>query len=160
MVNLLAYAWPLLTVVLLGATGGVARPLGLIGASAAGFGGVVLLVGGAAPDLGRGDTIAGYAAAVASALCMAIYSIGVARVSSPPAGTLLPASVIGLAGTGTWWAATGAGFADLEYMLLGLYLGAGPWVLVTSCGPMRCGSGRSDPSPCLVTRPRRFRPRC
>lgn len=126
LVNLLAYAWPLLTVVILGMTGGAARPLGLIVASAAGFGGVMLLVGGAEPDLEHGDTIAGYAAAVASALCMAVYSIGVARISSPPASTLLPASVIGLAGTGMWWATTGAALADFEYVLVCLYLGAGP----------------------------------
>ena len=125
-VNLLAYAWPLLTVVILGAIGSIAQPLGLIMASVAGFIGVMLLIGGSEADFQRGDNIAGYAAAVASALCMALYSIGAAHVSSSPADVLLPASLIGSVGTSIWWATTGAGGLTFEYALMGLYLGVGP----------------------------------
>ena len=125
-VNLLAYAWPLLTAVFVATTGGARHPFRLVLISTAGFCGVALLVGGTElSDLG-GASLYGYLTAVASAICMATYSVGIGRVSASPSSLLLPTSILGLLGTGTWWLMTGGGLPTPELALMGLYLGAGP----------------------------------
>lgn len=127
-VNLLAYAWPLLTALIVVGGGRSAYPGRLAVASLAGFVGVALLIGGSPASDGMvpGQAWAGYGFAAASAVCMAAYSVGVSRVRSSPADVLLPASLAGLAGTAIWWAATSAGTPSLSGAAMGLYLGIGP----------------------------------
>ncbi len=125
-VNLIAYSWPLLTAVIVAAIGVAHRPFRLMITSAAGFVGVGLLIGGDIALLQSGGSIAGYLAAFASAICMAVYTIRIGRYSVSASGLLFAAGLIGLAGTSTWWFLSGAGFPPLPSLLLGLYLGIGP----------------------------------
>ena len=125
--NLVAYTWPLMVAAAVIVLGRPKRPL-LLGVTAAlGFVGVALVIsGGRTLAWFEGGSIAGYAAAFGSALCMAFYSIAVGRLAVPPDRLLLPSAVIGVALTFAWClhgSATGLSGVDL---LLGLYLGAGP----------------------------------
>ena len=156
--NLLAYAWPLLTAVAVVFLGAARRPGVLLAASAMGFFGVALLMGGAALDFASDRGIAGYAAAVASAVCMAAYSLGAARVSVPPAHMLLPASAIGLAGASLWWVLSGAGLPSPPHAVLGFYLGVGPmglgyllWSYAVRLGPVGAISMLGYATPVLST---------
>ena len=125
--NLIAYAWPLLTAVFIAVVIGTNNPVKMVLGSLAGFVGVGLLMTGQGTEGSiTGFSWAGYAAAIASAICMATYTIGIARVSDSPASVLLPASIIGLAGAALWWLASGAGGITPQQALIGLYLGAGP----------------------------------
>ncbi|WP_119165988.1 DMT family transporter [Algihabitans albus] len=125
-VNLIAYSWPLLTALIVAAVGVAYRPLRLVITSAAGFVGVGLLIGGDAALLQGGGSLGGYAAAFASAICMAVYTVLIGRYSVSASSLLLAAALIGLIGTSAWWLLTGAGVPSVPYILLGLYLGIGP----------------------------------
>lgn len=119
--NLIAYSWPLLTAVLVVALGAACQPVRLIAASIAGFGGVALVIGG-------GPLVAtpGILAAIASAACMASYSVAVSRTTDTPARLLLPSACIGFAGSAVWWIAAGHGGVAPIDAVAGLYLGLGP----------------------------------
>lgn len=125
--NLVAYTWPLMVAAAIIVTGRPKRPL-LLGLTAAlGFVGVALVIsGGREQAWFEGGSLAGYAAAFGSALCMAFYSIAVGRLALPPDRLLLPSAAIGLALTFAWRLHDGtAGLSGVD-LLLGLYLGAGP----------------------------------
>ena len=125
-VNLLAYAWPLLMAFAVIAMGSSNSPLTLHLVSMSGFVGVALLIG----DTGSTESVPasafGYVFASLSAACMATYSIGVARLKSSPADVLLPASLIGLFLTAGWWSFTESNALSPPTVLAALYLGIGP----------------------------------
>ncbi|MGE0502255.1 MAG: DMT family transporter [Rhizobiaceae bacterium] len=124
--NLIAYTWPLLVAAGLILAGRAARPLRLGLLSVTGFLGAALVItGGHHPMTGSGE-IWGYIAAIGSALCMAVYTLYVARVSVSPQRLLLPSAIIGLAGTAAWSLWHGLPEASASTLLAGLYLGAGP----------------------------------
>ena len=139
--NLIAYAWPLLTAVFVAAFIGTDNPVKMVLGSLAGFVGVGLLMSGQGTPSAANTSWLGYGAAVASAVCMATYTIGIARVSDSPASVLLPASVIGLASASLWWIISGAGGINLEQAFTGLYLGAGPMGLGYALWSMAMRSG-------------------
>lgn len=130
--NVLAYAWPLLAAVWLAATIRSRHTLVSAGLASLGFLGIALIFTG--PNRSTDDPIAGaglpwgYLAALGSAACMAIYTLGVSRRPATAATTLLiPATLAGTAaavlvlvvGGGTA-APTGTG------VILAAYLGLGP----------------------------------
>ena len=125
-VNLIAYAWPLLAAFFVVALGESRRPYQLVVISALGFAGVCLLVtDGAWSDwhvLGSW----GMVTAALSAICMAVFTVGAARTGIQAAPLLLPASVIGMIGTGLWCLWTGAEWNLSPALITGLYLGIGP----------------------------------
>ncbi|MEW6633575.1 MAG: DMT family transporter [Pseudomonadota bacterium] len=125
--NLVAYTWPLMVAAAIIVLGRPKRPL-LLGVTAAlGFVGVALVIsGGRTHAWFEGGSLAGYAAAFGSALCMAFYSIAVGRLAVPPDRLLLPSAVIGVALTFAWCLHDGAAGLSGVDLLLGLYLGAGP----------------------------------
>jgi len=125
--NLVAYTWPLMVAAVIILLGRPKRPL-LLGVTAAlGFVGVALVIsGGRTHPWFEGGSLAGYAAAFGSALCMAFYSTAVGRLAVPPDRLLLPSAVIGVALTFAWCLHDGATGLSSVDLLLGLYLGAGP----------------------------------
>jgi drug/metabolite transporter (DMT)-like permease len=77
--NLIAYAWPLMVAAATIAGGNAQRPALLAASAAAGFVGVgLVMTGGREATLFSGN-VAGYAAALGSALCMAFYTLTVGR---------------------------------------------------------------------------------
>lgn len=125
-VNLLAYAWPLLTAVAVIASGSSSAPRTLIVVSLLGFAGVALLISETGSTTTSSRSVAGYIFAILSAICMAAYSLGVARVSGPPSDVLLPASLIGLFVSAAWWLGTPGSDLQPQTVLSALYLGFGP----------------------------------
>ncbi len=124
--NMLAYAWPLLTALLYILSGSSSTPRLLAVVSAVGFVGVALIIG--APNLPReGDDFPwGYLFAVGSAIFMAAYSMGIARIRQSPADALIPASFFGLVGMGVWWAASSGASLTVNSVFAAFYLGLGP----------------------------------
>jgi len=124
--NLVAYTWPLMVAAAVIVLGKPQRPV-LLGLTAVlGFVGVALVISG-----GRGQpflqgSIVGYLAAFGSALCMAFYSIAVARLATPSERLLLPSALVGVGLTLLWCVHDGAAWPSGADVLLGLYLGAGP----------------------------------
>ena len=125
-VNLIAYTWPLMATLMILALGEAQRPFLLLSLSLLGFIGAAMIMDDGGLSGGLSDRPWGYFAAVASALCMAIYTVGVGRVTATPSVLLLPASLIGLAGTFFWTLVEGTGWPLSYHLLLGFYLGAGP----------------------------------
>ncbi|MGX5850701.1 DMT family transporter [Mesorhizobium sp. PL10] len=124
--NLVAYTWPLMVAAAVIVLGKPQRPV-LLGLTAVvGFVGVALVISG-----GRGlsflqGSIVGYLAAFGSALCMAFYSIAVARLATSSERLLLPSALVGVGLTLLWCVHDGAAWPTGADLLLGLYLGAGP----------------------------------
>lgn len=125
--NLIAYAWPLMVAAALVVDGRSQRPALLIAGAASGFVGVGLVItGGSQAALMSGD-LAGYAAALGSASCMAFYTLAVGRRRAAAADRmLLPAALAGAGGCLFWALHDGVGWTGGGDLLLGLYLGAGP----------------------------------
>lgn len=124
--NLVAYTWPLMVATALILLGRPRRPL-LLGLTAAlGFVGVALVITGGHQQSWLGGSLAGYAAAFGSALCMAFYSIAAGRLAVSPDRLLLPSALIGVALTFAWSLHDGAFIPAGLDLLLALYLGAGP----------------------------------
>jgi drug/metabolite transporter (DMT)-like permease len=124
--NLVAYTWPLMVAAAVIVLGKPQRPV-LLGLTAVlGFVGVALVISG-----GRGQSflqgnMVGYLAAFGSALCMAFYSIAVARLAMPSERLLLPSALVGVGLTLLWCVHDAAAWPTGADLLLGLYLGAGP----------------------------------
>lgn len=125
-VNLIAYSWPLLSAVLVIAMKASPNPARLFLVSLVGFLGVALLITGGAETPWSQTNLWGLAAAVLSALCMAVYTVAIGRTGCSSAALLLPASFAGLIGTLAWCLLEGAAWKAPELIPLGLYLGAGP----------------------------------
>lgn len=125
-VNLLAYAWPLLTALAVIATGSSTSPRTLMVVSLLGFAGVALLIGETGSTSEAKGSVSGYIFAIMSAVCMAVYSLGISRINSPPSHVLLPASFSGLLVAMSWWAITQGNDLTLQGVLCALYLGFGP----------------------------------
>lgn len=125
-VNLIAYSWPLVSAALVIGMRATSAPLRLFLVSLVGFLGVALIVtGGTETDWGQAN-LWGIAAAVMSALCMAVYTVAIGRTGCSSAALLLPASLCGVAGTLAWCLLEGNAWTAPELIPLGLYLGAGP----------------------------------
>ncbi|MGX5842518.1 DMT family transporter [Mesorhizobium sp. ArgA1] len=124
--NLVAYTWPLMVAAAVIVLGKPQRPV-LLGLTAVvGFVGVALVIsGGRGPSFLQGS-IVGYLAAFGSALCMAFYSIAVARLATSSERLLLPSALVGVGLTLLWCVHDGAAWPTGADLLLGLYLGAGP----------------------------------
>ncbi len=124
--NLIAYTWPLLVAGGLILAGRAARPGRLALLAVAGFVGAALVIGGGDAPIGANGTALGYAAAIGSALCMALYTLLVARTPVAPERLLLPSAIVGLAGTSVWALLAGVQTISATSIVAGLYLGAGP----------------------------------
>ncbi|MGH3448141.1 MAG: DMT family transporter [Nocardioidaceae bacterium] len=126
--NVLAYAWPLLAAVFIAVT----RRTAAAGAGAAlavlGFAGVGLIFLGPGRDTTAAATAPawGYAAALGSALCMTIYTLGSGRTSATVTGLLLPATTIGAAVAGVLIGIGEDSTPSIDALAAAAYLGLGP----------------------------------
>jgi drug/metabolite transporter (DMT)-like permease len=125
--NIVAYGWPLLAAAWVASSyRHSVRAFSLMAAALAGFVGVALVIGE-----GRGLTFEGAhgfgsVCALLSALCMATYTVGIAKTGTPSSQLLLPATLVGVALTALWCGYESRPWPDLMYIFLGCYLGAGP----------------------------------
>jgi drug/metabolite transporter (DMT)-like permease len=144
--NLIAYAWPLMVAAAVIAAGRTRRPLLLAGSAAVGFVGVGLVMTGGREATLFSGSIAGYAAALGSALCMAFYTLAVGRHGASADRMLLPSALLGTVGTLLWCLHDGVAWSMGAEVLLGLYLGAGPMGLgyyFWSCAMQHDPEGRT-----------------
>jgi drug/metabolite transporter (DMT)-like permease len=122
--NAIAYAWPLIVAAWLGVARGSRRPLAL---ALAGFAGVLLLF--AARDGGAGGgsaPLAGYVAALGSAVAMAGYTLSAGRVATRATDLVLLGAAVGAAVAIPAAVAQGASWSHGWAVALGLYIGIGP----------------------------------
>ncbi|TCK22066.1 DMT family transporter [Pseudonocardia endophytica] len=126
--NVLAYGWPLLAAVWVAATRRDAPSLAGAGLAVLGFAGVALIFAGPGHDAGvvGDDAVAGYAAALGSALCMTFYTLGSARSAIRPADLLAPATTVGAVVAGTVVAVTGPPAPGPVGLAAAVYIGLGP----------------------------------
>ncbi len=143
--NIVAYAWPLLAATWVALVWRPSQWVALMGLAVTGFVGVCLVIGrGQALDYASEDAL-GYAFAIASALCMAVYTVGIAKVKGSSSSVLFPATLCGVAITAVWCFAGNAPWPSFDYILMGIYLGAGPMgvgYLLWSLAVRRGGDGR------------------
>lgn len=126
--NTLSYAWPLLAAVVSAAILRTSRSLLAVGCAAVGFLGVALIFADGRIESGTG-TLLGLLFAVASASCMAAYTVAAGRLALDARDTMLPAVLVGtvLAGAASvlesvpWPPPTGS--------LWAVYIGLGPMAL-------------------------------
>lgn len=127
--NLIAYAWPLLTAVWLAL---VVRPAGsgrLVALALLGFLGVGLLIGGPGVLALEIAAAPGYLFAALSALCMAAYTLGVARLREWRVTAILPALVLGAIAMAAVSLVRAEPIPALWAVALGVYIGVGPMAL-------------------------------
>jgi drug/metabolite transporter (DMT)-like permease len=143
--NLIAYAWPLLTAVWLAV---VLRPAGsakLVALAMLGFLGVALLIGGPRLLAFQLGAAPGYLFAVLSAICMATYTLGVARLREWRVTAILPALLLGAIAMGAISLLRAEAVPAFWAIALGIYIGVGPMALgyaFWSLAVRRDGSGR------------------
>ncbi len=127
--NIIAYGWPMLAAVVVAAT---ARNrytmLGLVFA-ATGFIGVGLILTAQDGGLtGTGQTV-GYLAALASAACMAFYSLTIGRVRVPTIDVMIAATCFGAAVAGAATTAAGSPWPMSVSIPASIYIGIGPMAI-------------------------------
>lgn len=145
--NIIAYAWPLfvaLWVIVLNQTS--ISPFVLILPAVTGFVGVSFVIGQELHFSFRDTHFLGYIFAVCSALCMAVYTVGIAKTKVSNATLLLPATLAGVILTTVWCMFVGPQpLPEFHYIILGLYLGAGPIAcgyFLWSCAVQADNAGR------------------
>ena len=126
--NVLAYGWPLFAAIWAAVAYRTRRTLTGVPLAMVGFAGVALILGFGSGFEATGGGTAGYAAALASAACMTLYTVASGRSRVPANASLLLASTLGMvfalvlcaAGTAPWvWSGAGAWAASV-------YAGVGP----------------------------------
>jgi len=124
--NVIAYAWPLFVaawtaVVLWSPRSGLGLALAVVG-----FAGVALIFDGrGSMSFAAGDAL-GYLAAIASAGCMAFYSIAAARFTVPADRVLVPATSIGAVAALALALIRGSEWPAPAAWLPAVYIGLGP----------------------------------
>ncbi len=126
--NVIAYGWPLFAAIWAAIAYRTRLALTGVPLAMVGFAGVALILGSGGGFGTAGGGTAGYAAALASAACMTLYTVAAGRSRVPADASLLLASTLGMvfalvlcaAGTAPWvWSGAGAWAASI-------YAGVGP----------------------------------
>jgi drug/metabolite transporter (DMT)-like permease len=127
-VNIIAYAWPLLAAITLLAKGAVPRPHVFLLLTTLGFLGAALVVIHPGAGLQLASVTWGHAAAIASAVCMATYTVAIGRIAIDQNLAHLGGAMVGIAIALIWCMLWGAGWPSPyePAFWLGLYLGIGP----------------------------------
>lgn len=127
--NVLAYGWPLLAAVWLAATRRSRHALLSAGLAVIGFGGVALIftdpTQSAAGSTGSAATW-GYLAALGSAACMAIYTLGAGCITTSATGLLIPATLVGTGGAAVLTVLGASPAPGAAGVLAAVYIGLGP----------------------------------
>lgn len=128
--NVLTYGWPLLAAVWIAATSRTGHALRSAGLALVGFGGVALIF--SSPGQAAGDTSVsglatwGYLAALGSAACMAMYTVGVSRITTTATGLLVPATLTGVLAAALLTILSGGPPPTVPGLLVAAYIGLGP----------------------------------
>lgn len=127
--NIIAYGWPLFAAIWWGIAHRSGTSAWFVLCAVLGFAGVALIMGnGRAVSLSFAF-LGGYLFALASALCMAFYTLAAGRLRDPGPAVLLPALGLGFAGSLFLAVESGAAWPAIQALLLGLYIGIGPMAL-------------------------------
>jgi drug/metabolite transporter (DMT)-like permease len=140
--NVVAYGWPLFAALWVALAYRSRQTLAGVPLAIIGFAGVALILG-SGTNFGSPDgAVAGYVAALASAVCMTFYTIMSGRSRVPAEKFLLPATVFGmiaalalcLTGFAPWlWTS-----ASLGAWAASVYAGVGPMAGGSCCGVGPC----------------------
>lgn len=126
-VNVIAYAWPLITALLIVKSGATSYPRLLIFLSFLGFLGSAMVIGGNMLfHLSLNLNVYGFLFASLSALCMAFYSFGIGRVKVDANDVLFTGAFVGVIITAIWCFFGDAIWTLPWTIIAGLYLGIGP----------------------------------
>ncbi|MEZ5925900.1 MAG: DMT family transporter [Hyphomicrobiaceae bacterium] len=127
-VNIVAYAWPLLAALALLVRGRVPRPLVFLLLTALGFIGAALIVVRPGEEVMFASLSLGHLAAIASALCMATYTVVVGSVAIDQHLAHLGGGVAGFVIAMGWCMSVGVDWPTptAPAFWIGLYLGIGP----------------------------------
>lgn len=127
-VNIVAYAWPLLAALALLARGAVPRPFIFLGLTAMGFVGAALVVFRPGEGPMFASLTIGHVAAIASALCMAAYTVAIGSVAIDQHLAHLGGAIAGIVIAIAWCMFSAVDWPDPTEPVfwLGLYLGMGP----------------------------------
>ncbi|MDJ0363143.1 hypothetical protein [Rhodococcus sp. H29-C3] len=146
--NIIAYSWPMLAAIYLAVTALNTSTVASVVISLIGFGGVTLIVAGqTATDNGTGNVVLGYCAAVGSAACMAVYTLGMRTVRIPVLDLMLMTTAVGGVGAVLTMIVTTTPVAISSEAGLAIYIGIGPVALgytLWSFG-MKLSGGRLAP---------------
>jgi len=124
--NVIAYSWPLAVAAWTAVAAWSPRSALGLALALLGFAGVALIFDGRGSlSFGAGGTL-GYMAAVASAGCMAFYSISAARFTVPADRILVPATTIGALAALALCLIRGAEWPAPAAWLPAVYIGLGP----------------------------------
>ena len=142
--NVLTYAWPLIAALWVALTVHSRRAIALMGLAVIGCGGVGLIFtssGAAQSGGGTAATTWGYAAALGSAACMAVYTVATSRIHLAATDLLLPAAVVGVLVAAVLTASTSSPWPQPVGWVAAGYIGLGPmaagyglWTLAMSNG--------------------------
>jgi len=127
--NVLAYAWPLLATVWVAATRRSRAALFSAGLAVVGFGGVALIFTSSseASDAGTGGAATwGYLAALGSAACMAVYTVGASRHAATTTTVLIPATITGTVAAAALTVLSDSPSPSGTGILAAVYIGLGP----------------------------------
>ncbi|MBA3293870.1 MAG: EamA family transporter [Geodermatophilaceae bacterium] len=128
--NVLAYAWPLLAAVWLAITRRNRHASVSAGLALLGFGGIGLIFTGPSQSTAEAAIAAapwGYVAALGSAVCMAIYTLGASRrPTTTSSSVLIPATLAGAAAAVVLTALGDGPAPTVTGVVAAAYLGLGP----------------------------------
>jgi drug/metabolite transporter (DMT)-like permease len=123
--NLIAYGWPMFAALWLALAAFDRSSAWGLGFACVGFAGVALIVLGGGGLSGSGTAL-GYAAALASAVCMAFYSLGSGRARVPALDAMLCGALVGTVAAAVMAVASGASLVPDADWLGAAYIGLGP----------------------------------
>lgn len=124
--NILAYGWPMFIALWYGLSHFSVRGLGFFAFSVIGFAGVTLIFVDGNSLTYSGEYLAGYVFAVGSAVCMAYFTVAVARFPKANTDAFLIAALCGTVLAGVVAFAGEASWPSAPYVLTGIYIGIGP----------------------------------
>lgn len=123
--NIIAYGWPMFAAVWLAVAAFDRRSAAALLFACIGFAGVGLIVGSGGGLTGGGNAF-GYAAALASAGCMAFYSLGSGRARVPALDAMLCGALVGTLASVALVIDSGASWTPTLDWLGAAYIGLGP----------------------------------
>jgi drug/metabolite transporter (DMT)-like permease len=124
--NILAYGWPMFIAVWYGLSRWSARGLGFFAFSVVGFTGVSLIFVDGNALTYSGEYLVGYLYALGSAVCMAYFTVAVARFPKANTDAFLVAALCGTLITGVVAFTGENSWPSVPYLLTGIYIGIGP----------------------------------
>ena len=127
--NIIAYGWPLYAALWWAVMRRSSDGVWFVVFAMIGFLGVSLIVLNGQSFAYSSEFLTGYFFALASALCMAFYTLAAGRLHKPGPGAILLAISIGAAATWLLALNDSAPWPSAPYLIVGAYIGIGPMAL-------------------------------